>query len=115
MDRLTQLKSLSKSLADLVALLRLDESCQWRAGFESSLHETNDLIENGFDSDQLGSLSGSVMYVYSGTGGFGDYFPYTFDTKTGRCLAIPGTEEFERLSKEVFDRALSLRVIKNGA
>ena len=115
MNRATQLKALSKSLSELVGILRLDESCQWLGHFEASLRETNRLIEKGFGSDQLGDLSGSVMYVYAGAGSFNDYFPATFDSASERFIGIPGTENFEQLSKEVYDHALSLRVIRTGA
>ena len=111
MNRPIQLQMLAASLAGLVEVLRLDDSCQWLNHFESNLHSTNKLIEVGFTADQLSDLSASIMHVYGGMCSFNDYGPFTYDASSGRYVPIPGTADFERLSQEVYDRALSLRVI----
>jgi hypothetical protein len=111
MDRRAQLKSLVESLEHLVEVLRLDPGCRWTPHFESSLQRAHELIESGFSQDALSTFSASVMSVYRGAGSFNDYAPAVYDQHTGRCTLIPGTERFEQLSGQVYDEALSLRVI----
>ena len=115
MDRRTQLESLVGNLEQLISLLRLDTSCQWRTHFESSLQMACKFLESGFSQDDLSNFSASVMSVYGGAGSFGDYAPTLYDRSTGRCSVIPGTESFEQLASRVYDEALSLRVVEHVA
>lgn len=115
MDRRTQLESLTESLERLVAVLRLDPTCRWRAHFESCLERAHDLLEWGYSQDDLDGLSVSVMHVFGGAGSFGDYAPGIYDRTTGRFASIPGTEGFEQLSSRVYDQALSLRAVDRGS
>ena len=115
MDRRAQLESLVGSFEQLVSLLRLDMSCQWRAHFESSLRMAREFLESGFSQDDLGSFSASVTGVYGGAGSFGDCAPAVYDRSTGRFSVIPGTESFEKLASRVHDEALSLRVVDHVA
>src|SRR5580693_7156772 len=111
MDRRAQLKSLVESLEHLVEVLRLDPRCQWTPHFESSLQRAHELIESEFSQDALSTFSASVMSVYGGAGSFLDYAPAVYGQHTGRYTVIPGMERFEQLSGQVYDEALSLRVI----
>lgn len=111
MERRRHLESLTESLRQLVAVLRLDPGCQWRAHFESSLEEASQLLEKGFSQDDLSRFSTSVVYVFAGAGSFNDYALEAYDPVTGRCKQISGTDGFEELSNRVYDQALSLRAI----
>jgi hypothetical protein len=106
MDRRAQLDSLAGSLEQLVAILRLDPACQWRAHFESSLRQARDFLESGFQQDDLSSFSVSVMSVFGGAGSFNDYAPGIYERVT---------DGFEQVSSRVYDQALSLRVVDRVA
>ena len=111
MSRRAQLELLAGSLEQLVAMLRLDPACQWRAHFESSLQRARDLLESDFSQDDLSGFSASVMHVFGAAGSFNDYAPVIYDSATGRCSGIPGMDGFEHVSSRVYDQALSLRVV----
>jgi hypothetical protein len=105
-DELVQ--KLQDSLQRLTALLRLDPECQWTSKFESAIAVCQKLKVNGCSQSDLGALSNSITYVYQGMGSFNDYAPTTYDRKSGRCSPIPGTEDYESVAAEVFERAKSL-------
>ena len=103
-----RLKHLMNRLQKLVALLRLDPDCQWLLKFQSDLDFCSRLVHGGYTQSELGDLSNSITYVFQGMGSFNDYAPAKYDSKSGKYLPIPGTENYESVSKEVFDRARDL-------
>jgi hypothetical protein len=115
MNRLHQLQNLEASLAELVSILCLDAACRWLNHFELCLARSREYLQREFNQSELNELSGSVMHVFGGMGSFNDYFPGIFDPATGRCTPIPGTENFETVTGQVYDRALALRVIEPSA
>ena len=106
-DRRTQLESLIGHLAALTDLLALDPKCQWRRHFVSCLLEAKSLSTSSPDQQQLNGLSGSVMSVFGGMGSFNDYAPF----QNGRL--IPGMEPLTEISGQVYQSALSLRVVES--
>jgi len=91
-------------------MLRMDGGYRWIAKFESDLRMCSSLIADGFSNEDLAELSNSITYVFQGTGSFNDYAPSVYNEITGRYSAIPGTEEFEAVTSELFDLAVELRV-----
>ncbi len=107
MDRTSQVETLRGALRELVEVLSLDPQCQWRDHFECCLLHATELAHDVSRQDEASSLSCSVMSVYCGMGSFNDYAPY----RNGQVIA--GMEEIDRLSSNVFQSALSLRVIES--
>lgn len=105
-----KLQKLFFILQRLVAILRLDERCPWTAKFEADLLMCASLIDRGSSDADLAHLSNSITHVFQGMGSFNDYSPFVYEKITGQYLPIPGTEDFENVTKEVFDLALMLRV-----
>jgi len=103
------LQMLFKSLRRLVEILQLDPKCQWTAKFRADLDLCLSLITNGFSRSDLAELSSSITYVFQGMGSFNDYSPSVYDPASGRYSPITGSEDFESVTKEVFDLATSLR------
>ncbi|UTW45421.1 hypothetical protein KFE80_00350 [bacterium SCSIO 12696] len=99
MDRKAQLTDLKRELENLVAVLREDEGCTWLSHFERCLDKTDQLIESGFEQNQLSELSVSVRSVYGGMGSFNDYVP---------PQSAWGTDRF---SNNVWEAAMALKVI----
>lgn len=114
MDRTNQLRQLEMSLDRLVEILRLDPRCQWLPHFDSCLQQTRQLLQEGFTQEQLNGLSSSVMHVYGGMGSFNDYGPGIYDSTDGRYSPIPGAGDFEAVSTQVHEQALTLRVVANA-
>jgi hypothetical protein len=59
--------------------------------------------------DELNELSVSVKAVYGGSGSFSDYSMWS--TSGPSSLPSPLNDELDRLGREVYDRALALRVV----
>lgn len=98
---------LVRALKTLVEILRLDPSCQWTTKFENDLAKASGLL-NKCDEDDLHSLSASVRYVFRGMGSFNDYSPAIYNPATGKYDPIPGADDFEKVTQEVFDLSLKL-------
>lgn len=105
----TTLQLLSNKLQDLVRLLRLDPSGPWAEKFAKDAMVCEHLLEGGATREALLELSSSITSVYRGMTSFNDYSPAEFNQQTGRYLSIPGTENFDALSTEVFNLAIDLR------
>lgn len=108
MSKLSTLDKLADALLKLVTLLALDPSCQWTKKFKLDQERADQLRLLPLNFRELAELSASIRYVFGGMGSFNDYAPTRYVPATGRYLAIPGTEEFDALRKEVFDLALEL-------
>jgi len=102
-------------LSVLVEILRLDSACQWRPHFEQCLEQAKSLLSSGFTQEELVDLALSLMHVYGGMGSFNDYAPCTYDSQTGRCTVIPGTDRFDDVASKVYNAAFSLRVMGHVA
>ena len=103
------MKNLINGLSKLIEILELDPSCQWISTFRYSLTLASSLVGRNYEKDELSNLSSSITYVYSGMGSFNDYWPGTYNSRTGRYNQIPGTEDFEEVKTEVFELAIRLR------
>ena len=106
-DRRAQVEALIGHLTALNELLALDSECQWRRHFSSCLREARALALSNPDQSQLNGLSGSVMSVFGGMGSFNDYAPF----RQGR--PISGMELLEEASGQVYQSALSLRMVES--
>ena len=104
------LMKLAHSLSRLVSILSLDQQCSWTSKFDSDLERCQRLMREGHSVTDLTSLSASVTQVFQGMGSFNDYAPGIYDPSSGQYSAIFGTEDFDVVSKEVFDLAILLRV-----
>jgi hypothetical protein len=111
MNEDARLQRLSDRLAELVEVLKLDIRSSWTSKFERDLALSRLLLSERPSRQDVIDLSKSVTDVYQGMGSFNDYAPGTFDASTGRYATIPGTEQFDHLSKEVFQAAVALREI----
>lgn len=98
---------LVSALKRLIEILRLDPHCQWTTKFENDLARAS-ALQGGYGEDDLQSLSGSVRHVYKGMGSFNDYAPAQYDPSTGKYNPIPGTDDFEKVAREVFDLSTQL-------
>ena len=103
------LKDLIDSLSKLVGILEMDPGCQWIEAFRNSLNQTRSLVGSNYGKEELVNLSSSITHVYGGMGSFNDYWPGIYDPNTGRYTQIPGTEDFEKISNEVYEIAIKLR------
>jgi hypothetical protein len=106
------LEQLVHALKKLVDILRLDPNCPWTAKFENDLANGFELLNGKYRDDDLRSFSSSIRHVFQGMGSFNDYSPAMYDSSTGRYTPIAGTEDFEKITREVFD--LSIKLISTG-
>jgi hypothetical protein len=104
-DRQLQLESLIDSLQQLIALLQQDSSCPWTNGFRQFLTDAQSLSGQSYSQQELHNLAAPIMHLFGGMGSFSDYVPY-FDGKVA-----PWIEQFVRVSRKVYNDALSLRVV----
>jgi hypothetical protein len=106
-----QLQNLVAHLADLEQILAKDASCQWTGHFSRCLSTSKWLSSADASQDQLNDLSVSVMSVFGGMGSFNDYAPVR-PVGDGTFAVIPGMESLANASANVYDSALSLRIVE---
>lgn len=111
MDRSQQLEHLDDELAQLVAMLSLDQHCRWKLHFEHCHVATQELLTLGADERQLNALSSSITSVFGGSGSFGDYAPARPTASGNGFEIIPGMENVSSLAGRVYRAALDLRVV----
>jgi hypothetical protein len=108
MNKTATLEKLVQALKRLVEILQLDPSCTWTAKFQNDLAKGIELLNGKYEEDDLRSFSSSIRHVFGGMGSFNDYYPGKYDRLTGRYNRIAGTEDFEKIVKQVFDQSLEL-------
>lgn len=104
------LNRLIENLKSLIKILELDPKppFDYARIFWGILQDAEHLQKNGFKNEDLISLSSSID---STSRPFSDYGgPGTYNPDTGKYSEIPGTENFDKVSNQVFDLATQLRI-----
>jgi hypothetical protein len=104
------LKDLIVSLKKILQLLDLDPSCQWRSMYEVALRDAKEVEKAGSKEEGVREICSSFWSV-NAKSPFYEYFPATFDPKTGRYTVIPGTEDFEVIRDKIFEFANEIRTV----
>ena len=103
------LTDITAELEKIISIMKLDPNEQWSKHFERYLKDAKEIDRCGCKEEDVRELCSTIRSMSQGKAPFGDYFPSTFDPRTGRYTIIPGTEDYDQIRDRIFDLAEEIR------
>lgn len=98
-------------LEKIIPIIEMDQNSEWHRYFYGFLEDAKKISSDGYQETSVRDLCSSIRSMYMGKGPFTDYAPVVLDPKSGLYKAIPGTEDYDRISQEICNIADEIRVI----
>lgn len=105
------LDDLISLLEKVIPMMEKDQNTEWPRYFIGFLEDAKKIAADGYAEASVRDLCSSIRSMYMGKGPFTDYAPMVIDPKTGLYTAIPGAEDYDRISREICITADEIRVI----
>jgi len=105
------LDSLIVLMEKIIPMMERDKNSEWPRYFFGFLEDAKKISGAGYEEASIRDLCSSIRSMYMGKGPFTEYAPMVIDPKTGLYTAIPGTEDYDHISREICDTADEIRVI----